>query len=276
MIKKYTRKTFIYTAVAAGAALILIPMAAAVASSFKTQNEIMHSFFSLPGKLNLSNYQQILSRSDYYYALRNTVMITAVCLILNYLLIPMASYPIARRMKHEGFFKFLYIFMVSGIFVPFQVRMLPLIKLMNEIDMANDLGLILVYVSSAVCEGVFLYCGYLVNIPTDMEEAASIDGASVVQTYVKIMLPLMKPMTATLIIKNGLWYWNDYLLPSMMLKTAKTRTLTLFQYNFKTEYLTNYPLIFAAFVLSLIPIMIFYVVMQRRIMDGMTAGAVKG
>ena len=97
-----------------------------------------------------------------------------------------------------------------------------------------------------------------------------------VQTYVKIMLPLMKPMTATLIIKNGLWYWNDYLLPSMMLKTAKTRTLTLFQYNFKTEYLTNYPLIFAAFVLSLIPIMIFYVVMQRRIMDGMTAGAVKG
>lgn len=276
MIVRNLKKVLSYGIVILGAAAILVPMLAAVASSFKTQPEIMSRFFSLPQEINLSNYKSILSTKEYYYALKNTVFITAVCLMLNFLLIPMASYPVARRMRDEWFMKFLYIFIVSGIFVPFQVRMLPLIKLMNGIGLANSVGLILIYASGALCEGMFLYCGYLVNVPTDMEEAASIDGASIFQTYVRIMLPLMKPMTATIIIKNGLWYWNDYLLPSMMLKTAKDRTLTLFQYNFKTEYLTNYPMIFAAFVLSLIPIAVFYIIMQKQIMNGMTAGAVKG
>lgn len=166
---------------------------------------------------------------------------------------------------------------MMGIFVPFTVKMLPLIKVMSVMDMLNIVGFIIIYVASTVCEGVFLYVAFIQGIPQELEEAAYIDGASTLKTYVSVVFPLLKPMTATVLIKNGLWFWNDFLLPLLTLnKSADNWTLTLFQYNFKRTHAVNYPMVFAAFLLSMLPIMILYGFMQKQIIGGLTTGAVKG
>ncbi len=109
-----------------------------------------------------------------------------------------------------------------------------------------------------------------------MEEAAYIDGATTLQTFSRIMYPIMRPIIATVVIRNSLMVWNDFLLPNMLLRKKEDLTLTLFQNTFQGEFSVNYPLVFAAFVLSMLPMMIFYVIMQKNIIGGMTAGAVKG
>ena len=188
----------------------------------------------------------------------------------------MAAYPISRRMRTSKVYSFLYYYMLAGIFVPFLVRMIPVIKLLNSMNLANQTGMILIYLGGATCEGVFLITGYLASVPTDMEEAAYIDGTNTFQVYTQIMYPVMKPIISTVLIKNCLWFWNDYLLPSLLLKLPEERTLVLFQYNFKGEHATQYPLVFACLLVSMLPMMIFYFFMQKQIIGGMMAGAVKG
>jgi raffinose/stachyose/melibiose transport system permease protein len=154
--------------------------------------------------------------------------------------------------------------------------MMPLIKLTSLLGMMNKVGLVIVYYSGSICEGVFLYAGYIASIPQSIEEAADIDGASPFQTYWRIVLPQLNPMTATVMISNGLWFWNDFTLPLLMLNTrAQDWTLVLFQYNFKSQFRIDYSMVFASLFLSCIPIVIFYIFMQRHIISGLSGGAVK-
>ena len=118
----------------------------------------------------------------------------------------MAAYPISRRMRTSKVYSFLYYYMLAGIFVPFLVRMIPVIKLLNSMNLANQTGMILLYLGGATCEGVFLITGYLASVPTDMEEAAYIDGTNTFQVYTQIMYPVMKPIISTVLIKNCLWF----------------------------------------------------------------------
>lgn len=259
-----------------GLILILIPFYLTIVSAFKSTSELFNNFFGIPETLYLDNFITVLSNNSYYYALKNSFIITICSLACCAMLLPMAAYAISRRMHSSKFYKFLYFFMISGLFVPFMVRMIPVIKLLNEWDLSNKLGLVLIYVGGATCEGIFLMTGYLSTIPTDLEEAAYIDGASTVRVFFNIVFPLMRPIVATVLIKNALWYWNDYLLPSLLLRTASEQTLILFQYNFQGAYATQYPLVFACFVLSILPIMLFYLIMQKHIIGGMMNGAVKG
>ncbi|MCH3917951.1 MAG: carbohydrate ABC transporter permease [Spirochaetia bacterium] len=153
---------------------------------------------------------------------------------------------------------------------------MPLVILMSRLKMMNTTGLILLAIGSSTCEAVFLYVGFLDSIPRSMEDAACIDGATTAQTFRLIIFPLMRPIIATVLIKNGLWMWNDFMMPLIILnRTWKNWTLTLYQYNFQSKYTTNYALAFAAFVISMLPIMIFYVFMQKDIIGGLTNGAVK-
>ena len=131
-------------------------------------------------------------------------------------------------------------------------------------------------ISSSTCESVFLLVGYMSAIPRDMEEAAYIDGAGTFLTYRTIVFPLLKPMLATVLIRQGLWMWNDFMLPLITLNRSwKYWTLTLFQYNFQTDYAVDYSLTFATFVMSMLPILVFYCFMQKAIIGGLTSGAVK-
>lgn len=271
------KSTALYLFLIMGVIIIAYPVYLTVITSMKTPQELSQSFFALPKRFNFDNFKAIVTNSGYPRTVLNTLAITVFASLGTIAVIPMVAYAIARNMWEKGYYKYLYFFLLAGIFVPFTVKMLPLIKVMSVMDMLNIPGLIIVYISSAVCEGVFLYVAFIQGIPMELEEAAYIDGASTWKIYVHIVFPLLSPMTATVLIKNGLWYWNDFLLPLLTLnKSPDYWTLTLFQYNFKMTHAINYPMIFAAFLLSMLPIMVFYVFMQKKIIGGLTNGAVKG
>ncbi len=268
---------FTYVFLCAGALLILFPLYVCIVTTLKTEAESAVSFFTMPSTFYLDNYKKILHDPKLFYAFGNTIFVTGSSLIVNFIIMPAMSYGLSRSMEDNKSVRILYYFLLLGIFIPFQVRMMPLVKLMSALGILNQVGLVVLYIAQATCESVFLYVGYLATVSKNLEEAAFIDGASTFQTYQKVILPLMKPIIATVMIREGLAYWNDFMLPLVTLNRSwKSWTLTIFQYNFKSEFNVDYSLAFTCFIIASLPIVIFYAMMQKHIIGGLTSGAVKG
>lgn len=261
-----------------GIVIILFPLYITLSTTFKTPGESANNFFTLPKSLYFGNYQTVLSNPTLGYAYRNTLYITISTLLLELLVMPPMSFALSRGMLRGGRgFKGLYFFFLLGIFLPFQVRMMPLVKILAAFQMMNPTGMILLYLAHATCESMFLFVGYLYSVPLSLEEAAYIDGASTVQIFYRIVFPLMRPILATVAIREGLAIWNDYMLPLLCLNRSDTMwTLTLFQYNYQSEYNVDYNLAFSCLVLASLPIVMLYCFMQKQIIGGLTNGAVKG
>lgn len=267
----------VYVILTLGALLILFPMYITLATTLKTSSESANSFFTLPKSLYLGNYQKVLEDSKLYYAYGNTLMVTLVALIGEMIILPPMGFAVSRGMKDKKFFRGLYYFFLLGIFLPWQVRMMPVVKLMGWFNLLSPLGITLLYIAHATCESMFLYVGYLSTVSTSIEEAAYIDGASTFQIYSRVVLPLMKPILSTVLIREGLAIWNDFQLPLITLnRSYKMWTLTIYLNNYQSEYGVNYNEAFSCLVLTCLPIIIFYVLMQKQIMGGLTSGAVKG
>ncbi len=267
----------VYVILTLGALLILFPMYITLATTLKTSSESANSFFTLPKSLYLGNYQKVLEDSKLYYAYGNTLMVTLVSLIGEMIILPPMGFAVSRGMKDKKFFRGLYYFFLLGIFLPWQVRMMPVVKLMGWFNLLSPLGITLLYIAHATCESMFLYVGYLSTVSTSIEEAAYIDGASTFQIYSRVVLPLMKPILSTVLIREGLAIWNDFQLPLITLnRSYKMWTLTIYLNNYQSEYGVNYNEAFSCLILTCLPIIIFYVLMQKQIMGGLTSGAVKG
>ena len=261
---------------AAGLILILLPLWLVLINSFKTLEEAGKNFFALPSGLNFANYQELFSNSNYWVFLKNSFVITVFSLALILIFIPSVSYAIARNYE-KRYYKFVYFYLLMGLFIPSQVILLPVAKMMSQLKMMNHQGLILLYAAFSLTQGVFLFVNYIRGLPYEIEESAQIDGCSVFQIYVKIVLPLAKPMLSTIVIMDTLWIWNDFMLPLLILNRSRDIwTLPLFQYNFKTEYSFNYPMAFTAYLLAMLPMLIIYCLGQKYIVKGLTAGSVKG
>lgn len=274
-LKKF-RQIPVYLFLLLGTFLILFPVYICITTTFKSPSESIKSFFTLPSSFYLDNYITVLSNPKLYYAYGNTIYVTVLSLLLCFLIMPAMSYAIARSMGQSKHYKRVYFFLLLGIFIPFQVRMMPLAKLVSSLKLLNQTGLVILYVAHATCESVFLYVGYLATISTNLEEAAYIDGATTFKTYVKVVLPLMKPMIATVLIREGLHIWNDFQLPLIVLNRSwKLQTLTLYQYNFQSEFSIDYNLSFACFMVASLPIVLFFIIMQKQVIGGLTSGAVK-
>ena len=259
-----------------GLVCVLIPFYLVVITSLKDMQQVSRNFFALPVHPSLKNYITVLTEKNYFRALFNTVVITGCALLGCIVFLPMCAYPISRKMGNSRLFKILYIVMVAGIFIPLPVKMMPLVSLMSRAKLMNPLGMVLLYLGSATCDGVYLFVGYLASIPKELEEAAYIDGARTPDVFFRVIYPLLKPMISTIVIKNGLWFWNDYLLPSLILTDQDFHTLTLFLDRFKTEYYIDYTLVFAAILLTMLPMLLLYIFMQKQFIGGLTGGAVKG
>lgn len=267
----------VYVLLVLGAIMIIFPMYLTIISAFKPMDELTKSIFAWPSSFYLGNFKEVITKDGFAHSVINTVFITVVACVGVVLVVPLVSYAIARNMDQKKYYKFLYFFLLIGIFVPFQVKMMPLVQVMSNFHMLNVKGITVVYIASAVCEGVFLYVAFIQGVPGELEESAYMDGAGPLYTYGKIIFPLLKPMTATVLIMDGLWFWNDFFLPLLALnKTPDNYTLTLFIYNFKSQTTVNYSLIFAGLLLVMLPIMILYVFLQKQIMGGLVNGAVKG
>jgi raffinose/stachyose/melibiose transport system permease protein len=265
-----------YIPLTAGLLIIFLPLYLTLITAFKTSQESSRSFFSFPAGWYLDNFSKVINSNNFAQYFGNSVLITVVSVILIVMIVPLTAYAISRNLN-KIYFKMLYVSLIAGIIVPFQVIMLPVTKLMTQLHLLNRPGLILLYVTYALTQGVFLYVGYIrTTLPKELEEAAYIDGCSKWKTYRFIIFPLLKPLTATVIIVNSFWIWNDFLLPLLILNKSETMwTLPLFQYNFKSQYTFEYNTAFASFVLTIIPIMLVYILFQRQIIAGLTGGAVK-
>lgn len=265
-----------YVLLIVGAILILIPLLATVFSSFKTTQDIMQHFFAFPNPATLDNYARLIVDGIGHY-FWNSAVITVLSVILVTLFIPAAAYSIARNMSKHKAFAIMYSLLILGIFVPFQVIMIPITVMMSRLGLANMWGLIILYLTYAIPQTLFLYVGYIkLSVPDTLDEAAMIDGADRFTTYRKIIFPMLKPMHATTLIINALWFWNDFMLPLLILnKNAEMWTLPLFQYNYTGQYFNDYGPSFASYVVGIITITIVYLIFQKNIISGMSNGAIK-
>lgn len=274
--KKIFSRSISYIIAAAGVLVILLPFYVTLITAFKTPQELAQNFFAFPKTLYLENFKTVFAKAGYFKYFMNSVVVTVSSLILIYVLVTMISYSIARNMKRHIYYKIIYGVIVLGMFVPFQVIMVPLVQFMGSLGLSNKFGLILLHVTYAAMQGVFLLVSYIQNVPVDLEEAAYIDGCTTMQAYVKVVLPLLKPMTSTVLVLNALWIWNDFQMPLMILnKLPDTWTLPLFQYNFKSQYSFDYNMAFASYLIAMVPVLIAYFAAQKNIVEGLTAGAVK-
>ena len=265
-----------YALLVVGGILILVPLLVTVFSSFKTTKDIMNHFFSLPNPFTLSNYQRLIADGigGYFW---NSAVITILSLIVVAVFIPAAAYSIARNMSKRKAFNIMYSLLILGIFVPFQVIMIPITVMMSKLGLANMYGLVILYLTYAIPQTLFLYVGYIkISVPDSLDEAAEIDGADKFTTYRQIIFPMLKPMHATTLIINALWFWNDFMLPLLVLnKDSKLWTLPLFQYNYQGQYFNDYGPSFASYIVGIITITIVYLIFQKNIISGMSNGAVK-
>jgi raffinose/stachyose/melibiose transport system permease protein len=256
--------------------LILAPLYLVVVNSFKSLEEAGRNFFSFPSSLNLDNFRNLFASQNYLNYVKNSALVTLLSILIEIVLVPSVSYAIARNFRRP-YFMFVYFFLLMGLFIPSQVVILPVTKFMTRIKMLNQAGLIMLYAAFSLTRGVFLFVNYIRTLPYELEEAARVDGCNVLKTYTHVILPLTGPMMATLVVIDALWYWNDFMLPLMILNRSRSFwTLPLFQYNFKTEYSFNYTMSFTAYLVSMLPILVVYILGQKNIIKGLTAGAVKG
>lgn len=259
-----------------GLFLILMPLFLVIINSFKTLEEAGRNFFAFPSSFNLNNFKELFKNNNYWIFARNSLIISVISVTFILVLVPAVSYSIARNYT-KRYYKSIYYYLLMGLFIPSQVIMLPVTKLMTNLNLLNRTGLILLYLAFSLTQGVFLFVNYIRGLPYEIEESAFMDGCNVFQTYTRIVLPLIKPMISTLLIMDLLWIWNDFMLPLLILnRSQELWTLPLFQYNFKTEYSFDYTMAFTAYLMSMLPMLIVYCLGQKHIIKGLTAGSVKG
>ena len=261
-----------------GTVTVFFPLYMAVIIAFKNPNEMTNDVagaLSLPKSWSFSNFAEAMQVTDFWHSLGNSLLITLVTIVLAILIHSIAGYVIGRGMRKIKGFKFIYFYIVSGMFVPFSILMMPLVKQTAQMGIGNRFGVIVLYLVFYMPMNVLLYSGYLKNIPEAMEEAANIDGASTWTTYWRVLFPMMKPMHATVAILTALGTWNDVMTPLVIMSGTGQNTLPLAQLNFQSQFGTNYNLAFASYILALIPILIFYVICQKQILNGVANGAVK-
>lgn len=261
-----------------GLSTIIFPLYLTIVIAFKQPSEMTNSIsgiLSLPQSWSLNNFREAMEVTDFWRSLGNSLLITLIAVGLSIVVHSLMGYALGRNKAKNKFYSFVYLFIVSGMFVPFAILMMPLAKQTAELGLANWFGVIILYVVFYMPMNVLLYSGYLVNIPMALEEAAKVDGASTWRTYWKIIFPIMRPMHATVAVLTALSVWNDVMTPLVIMAGSGQNTLPLAQLNFQSQFGTNYNLAFASYLLALLPILIFYIVCQKQILNGVVNGAVK-
>ncbi len=262
----------------AGCLTIFFPLYMAFIIAMKQPSEMTNNIagaLSFPQTWSLANFREAMQVTDFWNSLGNSLLITVATVVISIILHGMAGYAIGRSMKQSRIYNIIYMFIVSGMFVPFAILMMPLVKQTAQMGIANRFGVILLYVVFYMPLNVMLYRGYLSNIPIAIEEAARVDGASTWKIYWTIIFPMMKPMHATVAVLTAMSTWNDVMTPLVIMSGTGKNTLPLAQLNFQTQFGTNYNLAFASYILALIPILLFYIICQKQIINGVANGAVK-
>ena len=275
--KKKLSQTMLYAVLGFVAVYTVFPIYFLFVNSFKSQKEIVASPIALPGSWNLKYLKSAAEQINLLPSVANTLIITVISVALIVLISAVTAWMMVRY-KSKGS-SFLFLAFTAAMLVPFQSVMYPLVSLMENLGLKNMGGLILMYCGFGLSMTVFLYHGFFKGIPIALEEAAGIDGANIFQMFFKIVFPMVKPITVTAIITNAMWIWNDYLLPFLIIGNNDKKTLTLSLYYAKSlsgQYGNPWELIFPAVLICAVPILVVFIFLQKNIIEGIAAGAVKG
>lgn len=256
--------------------IYLVPTFMSINYALKDQVDMRNTtIIQMPTKLFLGNFTEAMKQLNYFRILGNTTFITFGAVLLIILLSSMAAYSIARSKRKS--YKALYVYFLSGILVPYQVIFVPLYVLGRKLGFVNNLlGVIIIYTAAGMAFGIFMMTGFMKTVPIELEEAAIIDGCSVFKTFFSIIFPLLKPAVSTLAILQSFLIWNDFLMPLLFLQKMNLSTLTLRQYRFFEQFRYYYNTAFAAIIVSTLPIVILFVILQKNFIKGIAMGAVKG
>lgn len=256
-------------------AVFFIPFYYLLVNTFKPARDATLSPMSLPLKnFTLDLYREALNTINFWSSFRNSLVITSVSVVIIVVIGSMAAYAIVRRKNLLT--KILFFYFLVGFMVPAQTTLIPLFNLLSSFHLQNSvLGMIVIYTSW--CNfALFMYQGFIGNVPKDLEEAARIDGAGVWTTYWRIAFPLLKPVTTTIVIFDVMWIWNDFMMPYLFISSSNNFTLIMEVYKGVGQFANNWTVMLCTMVIVLIPIVVFYLAMQKHIIAGITAGAVKG
>ncbi|HTX73874.1 MAG TPA: carbohydrate ABC transporter permease [Rectinemataceae bacterium] len=253
------------------AALFIFPVLFIVMSAFKPDSAIMMNPLALPKSLFLENFLKAWRVMRFPRTFLNTLFITAGGVGGIVLVSSMAAYMLARSETRLSWL--VYILFAAALVIPFQIIMVPIAVLASDLGLTTLWGIVLLYWGLGAPTAIFMYHGFVKGVPRELEESAAMDGAGQFFIFFRIVFPLLKPITATIVILDALWIWNDFLLPLIVVRSG---TLQLEQMAFHGQFLKEYGPMTASLTLSALPIMLFYLALQKYIIKGIAAGAVKG
>lgn len=261
--------------IASSALIVVIPLYFAVLNSFKPYSEIAANIAAWPKQPTMNNFKEAFKRLNFMLALKNTVIITVFSSIGCVVLSGMTGYWIARH--NNGFTRLWEILIMSGMCIPFQCIMITFAKMIGVLNLGNHIfGVVLSFWVFSLPMSMFLVTGTVKSVPYEIEEAAIIDGCRSLSLYWLVVFPLIKGTIFTIVSLNVLTYWNDYLMTQFILTKTAYRTLQIAMQSLFNEAFFSWDTAVAAVTLSILPLFIFFVIAQKQVLDGVTAGSVKG
>lgn len=272
---------FLIEIIAVGLCLCyLFPIYIVIVNSFKNRQELYENMLALPRMLSFEYVIKAMNKMNFLKAFSNSLIVTIISIIIIVVLASMTAWMFVRT--NDKFSKIMFMIFVSTMIIPFQTIMMPLMQVMGwvrdtiHIPVLNTLGgLIYMNVGFGASMAVFLYHGFVKAIPISLEEAATIDGCNKFKVFWNIVFPILKPTTVTVIILDVIWIWNDYLLPSLVLSSVNLRTIPLSTASFFGQFTIEWNMAMAGLMLTIIPVVIFYLAAQKYIVKGVAAGAIK-
>lgn len=258
----------------------LFPVYIVFVNSFKNRSELYENALALPTKFSFQYYIKAIEKMNFLKAFGNSLIVTLVSIAILVVLASMTAWMLVRT--DNRFSRIMFMIFVATMIIPFQTIMMPLMQVMGwardnlHLPMLDTLGaLIYMNVGFGSSMAVFLYHGFVKSIPISLEEAATIDGCNKFGVFWKIVFPMLKPTTVTVMILDVIWIWNDYLLPRLVLSSKSLRTIPLSTASFFGQFTIEWNLSMAGLMMTIIPVIIFYLVAQKYIVKGVAAGAVK-
>ncbi|SDC26690.1 raffinose/stachyose/melibiose transport system permease protein [Paenibacillus sp. UNCCL117] len=275
--QRYTSKLFgLEVVTTLFAILFVVPFYFLVSNSFKSFREILLDAASWPKAFTVDNFKNSWEIIDFPKVAFNSFLITILSVLFIVLLSSMLAYRLVRRPTQ--FNQFIFVVLVAAMIIPFQSIMLQMVKVTALLELHGTLyGMVFCYIGFGLPMAVFLFHGFIKSVPIEIEEAAIMDGCSPYGVFFRIVLPLVKPIAGTVIILNVLWIWNDYLLPALIIgSNSDLKTIPLAVQSFFGQYTKKWDLAMATLTMSVIPIIVFFLALQRHIVEGVAQGAIKG
>lgn len=272
--KKQIRNTLLFVLSLFLFALYFFPFILVLINSFKERLDIVSNPLALPTTWSFANYIEAYQTMNFISAFWNSVLITTVSVLLIIVFSSMFAYFLVRwKWKVNGW---IFLLLIASMIIPFQALMIPFVSIFGNLGLLNSKWILMFfYLGFGLGLATFMYHGFIKNIPVELEEAAIIDGASRLQVFWKVVFPMLKPITVTIVILDVLWIWNDFLLPALVLVSESNRTIPLSTFYFFGQYTSAFGPAMAGLVLAMIPIIIFFIILQKQVIKGVMDGAIK-